>query len=229
MRLISDVLRTGVQLEKQSAIQTLAHAPGREAEALLAGLLDDFLAGTLPAEIQLDTIEAAARRDSRRLKEKLARVPADDAARWRLCLEGGDPERGRRIFREHAAAQCVRCHKCEIGESEVGPELTRIGAAKDRAYLLESILHPDRQIAEGFETVVLTLVDGSVVAGTLAGEDADSVKVKSPGADGAAHIARIARAQIRERQRAPSAMPPVAEFLSRLEVRDLVEYLATRK
>jgi len=40
----------------------------------------------------------------------------------------------------------------------------------------------------------------------------------------------VAVSQIKDRQRAPSPMPPnLMDFLSKSELRDLVEYLATRK
>ena len=61
------------------------------------------------------------------------KLPKDDPlANYRLSLAGGDADRGRKIFREKAEVQCLRCHKCEIGDSVVGPELTKIGALRDR-------------------------------------------------------------------------------------------------
>ncbi len=62
------------------------------------------------------------------------------------------------------ATQCLRCHKCETGDSVVGPDLTHVASRKNREYILESIVFPDKQIAEGFEIAVLTLNDGNVVA-----------------------------------------------------------------
>ncbi len=44
---------------------------------------------------------------------------------------GGDPKRGKKLILEHAAAQCIRCHMIgEIG-SNLGPNLSKIGATKD--------------------------------------------------------------------------------------------------
>ena len=61
--------------------------------------------------------------------------------------------------------QCLRCHKNEIGDSQVGPDLTHIGSKKDRDYILESIVYPNKKIAEGFELAMLTLKDNSMVVG----------------------------------------------------------------
>ncbi len=52
---------------------------------------------------------------------------------------------------------------------EVGPDLSGIGARQNRAYLLESIIDPDKQIAQGFESVVLATSDGQVHTGVLRG------------------------------------------------------------
>jgi quinoprotein glucose dehydrogenase len=194
-----------------------------------------LIARTLPAEIQLDVIEAAKRQGSRDLSDKVTRYEAglsaaDDLAPWRVALAGGDIERGRRIFREKLEAGCIRCHKCEVGDSQIGPDLTRIGATKDRAYLLESIVHPDKRIAEGYEAVILTLTDGSVVGGIVVGEDSDGLRIKTMGTQNQNDVKTVPQAQIKNRQRAPSAMPPsLTNFLSPSEVRDLVEYLATRQ
>ena len=235
VKVIADIVNTGTVVEKQGGVAALAQMKGPDAEAVLAGLLDKLTAGQLPGEIQLDVIEAAKKRNSGALKDKLAKYEAalpaaDELAKYRISLLGGNADSGRKIFREKAQTECLRCHKCEIGDSQVGPELTRIGATKDRAYLLESIVLPSKTIAEGFETVVLTLKNGDIAAGTLAGQDAAGVKLKVPDAAGKIQIQTIPAADIKERQTAPSPMlPGMGEMLTRSELRDVIEYLATRK
>ena len=46
---------------------------------------------------------------------------------------------------------CGACHKVAGEEGELGPDLTTIGAARDKDYLRRSILDPNADIAEGFE------------------------------------------------------------------------------
>jgi cbb3-type cytochrome oxidase cytochrome c subunit len=46
---------------------------------------------------------------------------------------------------------CGACHKVAGEEGEQGPDLTRIGALRDKDYLRRAILDPDAEIAEGFE------------------------------------------------------------------------------
>ena len=235
MRLVEKVMNGDSLREKQGALIALSEIKSSDSSQLIGDLLERLIAQTLPVEIQLDVIEAARRQGGRELQSKLARYEAglsarDDLAPWRITLAGGDGERGRRVFREKIEAGCIRCHKCEIGDSQVGPDLTRIGATKDRAYLLESIVHPDKRIAEGYETVILTLADDSVIGGTVVGEDANGLRIKMMGTQNQNDVKTVPRAQIKGRQRAPSAMPQsLLSFLSTSEIRDLVEYLATRQ
>jgi mono/diheme cytochrome c family protein len=46
---------------------------------------------------------------------------------------------------------CGACHKIAGEEGELGPDLTQIGALRDRGYLRRSILDPNAEIAEGFD------------------------------------------------------------------------------
>jgi len=235
VQVIGDVIQRGSPREKQGAVLALAEIKSKEAEALLDGLLDALITGTLAPEVQLDVLEAAQAQPTPALKDKLALYEAavakgNEIAKWRVSLAGGNVERGRKLFREKVEVQCLRCHKSEIGDSLVGPELTHIGKTKDRAYLLESIVQPNKVIAAGFETVVLTLKDGNITAGRLVGQDANALKIETMDAQGKPQVAAVALAQIKERMGAPSPMPPnLVDFLSKSEMRDLIEYLATRK
>jgi hypothetical protein len=76
----------------------------------------------------------------------------------------------------------MRCHKVGGDGGTVGPALDGIGARKDRGYLVESIVSPNRAYAEGY----------------------------------------------RPPQGGISAMPEgLADLLTPLELRDVVEFLAT--
>ncbi len=235
VKVIGEIIQHGAPAEKKGAVLALTDLKSKEADALLVGLIDQLIAGKLASEIQLDVLESAKGHQSGVLKDKLAQYETslakdDPLAKWRVSLAGGNIEKGRKIFREKAETQCLRCHKAEIGDSLVGPELTHIGKTKDRVYLLESIVLPTKAIAQGFETVVLTLKDGNITAGRLVGQDTNALKIETMDLQGKPQVATVPLAQIKERLRAPSPMPPnLVDFLSRSEMRDLVEYLATRK
>src|SRR5262249_12914420 len=121
---------------------------------------------------------------------------------------------------------CLRCHKAEGRGGLVGPDLAGIAAKQTREYLLESIVDPSRQIAKGYETVVLGLRNGRIVTGVLKEENSREIRLVS--ADGQTII--VPKDEIEDRQTGKSAMPEdVLKHLSKKEVRDLIEFLAGLK
>jgi quinoprotein glucose dehydrogenase len=211
----------------------LTESKSADAEKLISGLMDQLIAGKLAPEVQLDVYEAAKKRPGLAGKVnqyKSSFTSGDELAPYRLSLSGGDVARGKKLFREHATAQCFKCHKCEGGDSLVGPDLTRIGAEKDRLFLLESIVFPNKKIAQGFQIVVLELTDGSTVAGRLLSEASGALKVETVDAAGKPQTVSVDAKKIKNRISAPSPMPEnERDNLTRAELRDIVEYLATRK
>ncbi|RYD69043.1 MAG: HEAT repeat domain-containing protein, partial [Verrucomicrobiaceae bacterium] len=124
VKVIGEIIVNGGRAERQSALVALTQIKRPEAHALLNSLMDALIAGKAPATVQLDIYEAARRADTQELKEKIAKykasLPAEDPmAQYRMSLEGGDEDKGRKIFREKAEVQCLRCHKAEIGDSLV--------------------------------------------------------------------------------------------------------------
>ena len=107
---------------------------------------------------------------------------------------------------------------------DVGPRLDGIAARRDRAYLLESVVRPSSQFAEGYRTTVVVTDDGRTLAGILKGETPDELVIMT--ADGRSH--RIPVSAIEDRSEGASAMPAdLASKLTRRELRDLVEWLAS--
>ncbi len=225
---LAKVLENGATIERQGALALLAKLQTAEADALLEHWLDQMVANKAPAEIQLDILLAV--RDSKKpsVNDKLAvyektRDPKNLMSVYRETQVGGDAEAGRKIFFEKSEVSCLRCHKVNGIGGEVGPDLTGIGKKVKRDYLLESIVDPNKQIAKGYETVVITLTNGLTKIGILKSEDAKEVRLMT--AEG--QILSIAKTDIDERSRGPSAMPSdLVQKLSRSEVRDLVEFLA---
>ncbi len=229
---IEKLVLSGSIHERQGGINALVNMSTPDAKAVLGQLADKLIAGECPPEIQLDVYEAAKKAGfGEKAQQFKANLPKDDAlANYRLSLAGGDVERGRKIFREKAEVQCLRCHKCEIGDSAVGPDLTKIGAVKNRNYLLQSVVFPNATIADGFQTVVLTTKDNKMVAGRLVQEDVGQLTVETVDEQGKTKQVNVAADAVKERLSAPSPMPEnIRDQLSRSELRDLVEYLATRK
>jgi quinoprotein glucose dehydrogenase len=212
----------------QSALAALGGVESTEASAILRAALTNLVAGTLPADLELDALDAASRRNDPEIKSLLGRreaaLPKDDPlAAWRPALAGGDSERGRKLFFEKVEAQCSRCHAIKGEGGTVGPALDSVARQRSREYLLESMVFPNRAIAPGFENVFLTLKSGAEHAGLVKTEDDKELRLDSP-EEGPL---RIAKADIVSRQRGLSAMPEgVQQLLTKRELRDLVEFLA---
>lgn len=51
------------------------------------------------------------------------------------------------------ANQCLACHKAGAEGGVIGPDLTRIGAQRDEAYIRRAILEPNAEITPGYEAV----------------------------------------------------------------------------
>ena len=217
--------------EQQFAISTLAAMKRDDADAVLGGWFDQLLKGNLPPALHLDLINAATQRGTPKLLEKIkafnnTRSTKDHLWDYRETLVGGNAELGREIFFGRVDASCRRCHKIDKSGGEVGPDLSRIGLDKTREYLLESIVDPNKQIAKGFETVILAMADGKIHAGIVKNDDDEQLRLQLP--DG--RLVTVKKSDIEERTVGKSGMPEdVVKKLTKFEIRDLVEYLSTRK
>lgn len=227
---ILTVLDKGTIPEKQIAFSALGNLRGLAADAMFIPWLDRLQTGKLDPALRLDVLEAAAKRNDSGIKAALAKYEAsrpkdDDLAPFRETLMGGDATAGRRLFFERQDIACLRCHKIKGEGGEVGPELGEIGK-QPREYILESIVHPNKKIAPGFESVLVKLKDGMSFAGVVKSENDTILEINSP-EDGPM---KIDKSKIESRNTGLSAMPAdVATILTKRELRDLIEFLATQK
>ena len=216
---------------QRSALNALGILKLPEADEIMASWLDRLNQKQVPRELALDVLEAAGKRSSR---EVLDRVQRFEAARPREnpfgpfaeCLYGGDPAAGKKIFFERAEVFCSRCHQMNGEGGEAGPKLTGVGGRNPREYLLESIIFPNNKIATGWENVVVTMKDGRSYAGKVTKESETQLFLNSP-EDG---DLTLTKSNIKNRTRALSAMPDeFRQILTKQELRDLVEFLASSK
>lgn len=227
VELLQAALQSGQTLEKQQAIATLATIDLPAAERELLEWVERLAAGKVQPEIQLDLINAAQTRKSEPFqgalkKFELSRDPADHLSRFREALAGGDAQRGYEVFFGRSAASCRRCHLIAGNGGKVGPDLSKIGKEKKREYILEAIVDPNRQIAKGFETVILAMDDGKVHAGIVKNETDDTLSLMQ--SDGAVIVVR--KDEIDDQAKGQSGMPAdLIKHLTKSDIRDLVEFL----
>ena len=225
---IRQILDTGSVGDKQAAIRAIPRLNDPAATSVLASLAEQLLSNKLAEPLQVEVLEALEKVDA--LKDRVEKYnaslsAADPLAAYRVALKGGNVEAGRKIFMEIIEASCSRCHKVKNDGAEVGPNLTHVATRGNREYLLESIVNPNAKIAQGYETVMITLEDNSLHAGILKEETDTEVSLTPPGGS----VEKLLKSKIKSREFGPSGMPPLAAVLSKRELRDLVEYLSSLK
>ena len=181
-----------------------------KATARFQTLLAQYKAGTTPSKWQLEMWQAA--------KIRGITLPATPE---RLEF-GGDPKRGKKLVKTHAAAQCIRCH--QIGKSVnagIGPNLTKIGKTRDRAHLVDSLLNPNSDLSEGYGSVLLETKTGEQVSGVLEKKGAKEWVITLPDTT----KKTVAVDQIKTHT-LMSSMPPMGLLLKEYEIRDIISYLA---
>jgi quinoprotein glucose dehydrogenase len=214
---------------RQMGWDILASHDAPEAHATIVQGVQAYLGGTLPSDVHLNVLEAAEGKLGDKLEQALIEyrqtlAEADSLGPWLAALEGGNADRGSRLFFENTKLSCVRCHKVQRAGGEVGPNLTIIGKQKDRRYLLESLCLPDAQIAKGFETAVIASESGRVLTGIVKAENDDYVElIQNDGCQ-----KRIPCDEIAAREKGKSSMPDdLTKLITLRDLRDLVAYLAS--
>jgi len=147
----------------------------------------------------------------------------------------GDRLAGERIFQRSG---CPRCHMVRGKGGHLGPELTRVGAARSFAYLVESIRQPDKDLslvgtdpnnhyAVPIEWLTVTAItrSGKKLVGTALNEDAFTIQLL--GEDDSLHLLRKQElASVRHERR--SLMPAYnSSLLGEQDLRDLLAYLTS--
>ena len=229
---LTALVANGSRNERRAALKALAPLVHPGVDAFFQEQLTRLADGKVDPAIQLELLDAAAQRSAPEVKKLLdARTAAlaastDPLAPYRETLAGGDAPAGAKIFSSQPVMACVKCHALNGEGGAAGPDLASVGVNNTREYLLESLIKPNARIAPGFDTVVVTLKNGTVSAGTIA-KETDTTLTLNP-IEG--KPIEVTKADIARRDTAPSSMPEIyGTILSKTELRDMVEFLATQK
>ena len=152
---------------------------------------------------------------------KIATLALDKALAEVIAHKSGDVALGEAIF---ARATCGACHTVSQSEKQKGPYLGNIAETYKRPDLAQNILDPNRTIAQGFATNVLTMKDGAIAMGFVTDEQGDKVTVR----DIASQEHTYVKADIVKRETLPTSMMPpglMANFTVH-EIASLLDYLA---
>ena len=133
----------------------------------------------------------------------------------------GSPESGERIFLGRGA--CPQCHMVNGKGGRLGPDLSRIGAARSNRYLVESIRDPSQDIPRSYETVVVLTKDGQRVTGVRKNEDSFSIQLMDQKEELHLFLKKELRQVLYEKR---SLMPDYdRRTLNETELQDLLAYL----
>ncbi len=137
---------------------------------------------------------------------------------------GLDP--GREVFFDTTKMDnCRVCHTFEGKGGKVGPDLTKIGA-KSADEILESILTPSARIEPGYETIEVTMRDGTSFTGVMRDENEQRLRLfdtsMMPPVARVLAKANIVRREVRKRSSMPSNL---GMRLSTVDLRLLVQFL----
>ncbi|MEM0897811.1 MAG: hypothetical protein AAGJ79_13115, partial [Verrucomicrobiota bacterium] len=204
-------------------VMTADSSPG--AAKLLAEELDKMIAGKLRRELELDLYEAALAHSEPVVKSKvdtlLAKLSAEEKTDAEFTLFGGNALQGENVFNNQGT--CLKCHIVGRMGGETGPELTHIATERARTHMLESLIHPNAEITEGYGICSITLKDESTLAGTPLLEDEETLTIKTAEAEPQV----IAKKDIAIRTPTISPMPPMGLTLPKQDLRDLMAYLVS--
>ncbi|MSU24664.1 MAG: DUF1080 domain-containing protein [Opitutus sp.] len=152
-----------------------------------------------------------------------ATVQDEKFARFRvLANTRGNPDSGKQLF----TTLCLACHQFAGKGGAIAPALDGVGNTGVEA-LLRNLLTPSAAMESAYRTFRVVLTDGSVRDGFLAEESADSLLLRTPGAEDR----RIPRSEIRSTSYLRRSLMPegLLESLPPEHVSDLFAYLKSVK
>ncbi|MGA0039568.1 MAG: PVC-type heme-binding CxxCH protein [Pirellulales bacterium] len=152
-----------------------------------------------------------------------AAMTAGDLASFAAFVaESGSAERGEALYRLEKL-QCVKCHRVRRDGGRVGPDLTAIGASSPLDYVIDSVLHPAKNVKEGYNTLVVLTSDGRVITGIPVSRTEEELVLRTA----EDKTVSIRTADVDEESPGASLMPQgLVDNLSRQELADLVRYLS---
>jgi putative heme-binding domain-containing protein len=141
-----------------------------------------------------------------------------------LALKG-DAKRGSELFAHSTSLACRNCHKVGGDGKEVGPDLSRIGGARTRSQLVESLVDPSRRIEPLWQSHAVETTDGQIVTGLLKARADAEVVIQDAKGD----MIHLAAEQVESLHPVAKSLMPdnLLTGLTAQQAADLIEFLAS--
>ena len=144
----------------------------------------------------------------------------------------GDARKGEAAFA--GALRCASCHMVNGRGGRLGPELTTVGSARSRAYIVESIRQPGAHLTairglgeatQRYDTVSVTTADGRAIVGVPINEDTFTIQLM----DTSERIHSFAKKDLKAFRHEDRSLMPAYDTnrLSDSDLDDLIAYLQT--
>lgn len=136
------------------------------------------------------------------------------------AIATADASRGRAVFKK----TCASCHLLYGEGAKIGPDLTGSNRA-NLDYILLNSVDPSYDVPDGYKMVLIQTIDGRVINGVVAEEDANRVVLKTVEQPQVI----VAKADIDSRTISPKSMMPDGQLeqMKPQELFDLIKYLRT--
>jgi putative heme-binding domain-containing protein len=184
------------------------------------------------AKVALRTMRASGR-ETQALTEALMKAGNLTAVRHVLSADEmkqlvedvrklGDAVRGEAVYRRKDMA-CQKCHAIAGAGGLVGPDLISIGASAQIDYLIDSLLLPNKQVKENYNSIRVDLKNGQQVTGIKIRETPKELVLR----DGEDREVVIPTDKIDDKTIGGSIMPEgLVDPLTRQELLDLTRFMS---
>ncbi|HQR41289.1 MAG TPA: HEAT repeat domain-containing protein, partial [Gemmatales bacterium] len=156
-------------------------------------------------------------------KMDIAKLPSPSI----LAQKSGNAEHGKQIVLANKDLGCIKCHGFQGIGGHIGPDLSMIGIKGSKENLFESILTPDKAIADQFVQYVIETKNGVVMTGLIVEETNDYVVLR----DANGKDIKLGLRDIESKTKSAKSIMPdnLVSFLTEDELVDVVAYLTTLK
>ena len=138
----------------------------------------------------------------------------------------GNVSRGRAVFFSNKST-CALCHSINGKGGNLGPDLSKLGAIRNKKDFLEAILFPNSTIVNGSENYIITTLSGQTYTGIIQRENSEFIYLTNLNNTRQA----IQREKIKEMKRSPISLMPTGlnKALTSQELSDLIAFLQSCK
>lgn len=171
-------------LTDEKGRQTLVTGMGREKPALefiqaiarnhalaFKGVLQSKFEDPTIAKLAAETLASFQASGGKRVGE----LPVAEASKIVLSMEG-DTGEGKQIFTRQS---CIACHSILPDEPQKGPYLGSVGNLFNREQLIQHIIDPTAEVAQGFQTYQFKLKDGTLASGFVTARDDNTITLRN--------------------------------------------------